>query len=171
MADATFELISSTTVPSDNGTLDLQNIPQTFTDLRLIICSRSTYASQSFGGYGSFNNDNTTGNYPYTRFFSDGSAQSQRDQSLNGFAVGELASGNSTTNIFGMTIMDILDYTNTTTYKTWIARTSTIVSTAMVFHYAGHWKSTAAINRIKFDQAANSLKAGTTANLYGIKAG
>lgn len=171
MADATYELIAAASVTVDGGTFDFQNIPQTFTDLQLVIYTRDTFASPSFGGYGDFNADTTAGNYPYNRMFSDGSAQAQRDASLTGFAVGELPAANATANNYGVCIMDIQNYTNTDTYKPWAARTGCVVSTAYVFHYVGFWKSTAAITRIRFQQSGGGLKAGSRANLYGIKAG
>ncbi len=168
---ATYEPIATATIASDGQGWDFQSIPSTYTDLRLVVYGRGTYASQSFGGYGRINNDSGN-NYSYTRLFSDGTAQSQRSTNENTFGVGELPSANADAGIFGQTVIDFMNYSNTTTYKTIISRTSTLVSTSYTFTYVNLWRSTAAINRIIFGTAGGftSMKAGSMATLYGIKA-
>ena len=163
----TYEPIATTTITSDGQGWDFTSIPSTYTDLRLIVYGRGTYASTTFGGYGRLNNDSGT-NYSYVRFFSDGTAQSQRQANQDTFGVGELPSANATANVFGQTVIDILNYSNTTTFKTVLARTST---PGYTFTYVNLWRNTAAINRITFGTAGlNSMKAGSMATLYGIKA-
>lgn len=167
---ATYEPIATATIASDGQGWDFTSIPSTYTDLRLVIYGRGTYASTTFGGYGRFNNDSGT-NYSYTRLFSDGTAQSQRQTSADTFSVGELPSANATANVFGQTVIDILNYSSTTIQKTVLVRTSTITSSSYTFTYVNLWRNTAAINRITFGTAGlNSMKAGSMATLYGIKA-
>jgi len=166
----TYEPIATATIASDGQGWDFTSIPSTYTDLRLVVYGRGTYASTTFGGSGRFNNDSGT-NYSYTRLFSDGSAQSQRNANTDTFNVGELPSANATANVFGQAVIDIFNYANTTTYKTLLVRTSTMTSTSYTFTYVNLWRSTAAINRITFGTAGlNSMKAGSMATLYGIKA-
>lgn len=167
---ATYKKIATATIATDGQGFDFQNIPATYTDLRLVVNSRGTFASQSFGGAGRVNGDGGS-NYSYVRFFSDGSAQSQTGTNQDTYGVGELPAANATANIFGQTIVDFMNYSNTTTYKTILARTSCIVSTSYVFTYVNVWRSTSAINRITFGQSSLAdLKAGSMATLYGIKA-
>jgi len=164
---STYTPIATATIASDGQGWDFTSIPSTYTDLRLVIYGRGTYASTTFGGYGRLNNDSGT-NYSYTRLFSDGTAQSQRNNNTDTFQVGELPSANATTNIFGQSVIDILNYSNTTTYKTLLVRTST---PGYTFTYVNLWRSTAAINRITFGTAGlNNMKTGSVATLYGIKA-
>ena len=166
----TYEPIATSTIASDGQGWDFTSIPSTYTDLRLVIYGRGTYASTTFGGYGRFNNDSGS-NYSYSRLFSDGTAQSQGASNQDTFGVGELPSANATANVFGQTVIDILNYSNTTTFKTILVRTSTITSSSYTFTYVNLWRNTAAINRITFGTAGlNSMKAGSMATLYGIKA-
>lgn len=62
-----------------------------------------------------------------------------------------------------------MNYSNTTTYKTVLAKAS-LPSTEVVAR-VGLWRSTSAINtvQIKGNGAGNLLAAGMTATLYGIK--
>lgn len=169
-AGNTYEAIASATITSSGSGFDFQNIPGTYTDLRLIVSSRGTFASQSFGGSARFNGDSGN-NYSWTRLFSDGSAQSQRSTDQNTANFGELPAANATSGIFGTVTIDFLNYSNTTTFKNYISRTSTIVSTSYVFTYIGLWRSTSAITRIQFGQSSIAdLAVGSTATLYGIKA-
>lgn len=169
-AGNTYEAIASATIVTDGQGFDFQSIPATYTDLRLVVSSRGTFASQSFGGAARVNNDSGT-NYSYTRLFSDGTAQSQRETNQNTIGIGELPAANATAGIFGQTILDFINYSNTTTYKTILVRTSCIVTTSYTFTYVNLWRSTSAINRIVFGQSSIAdLKAGSTATLYGIKA-
>lgn len=166
----TYDALATTTIATDGQGFDFQNIPATYTDLRLIVYSRGTFSSQSFGGNFRINNDSGT-NYSWTRLFSDGVAQSQRESNQNTANVGELPASSSTAGIYGQVIFDFMNYSNTTTFKTWLSRTSTIVSTSYVFTHVGLWRSTSAINRITFGQSSIAdLKAGSMATLYGIKA-
>lgn len=167
---ATYDAIATATITSSGTGFDFQNIPQSYTDLRLVVVSRGTFASQSFGGAARVNNDSGN-NYSWTRIFSDGTAQSQRATNQNTLGFGELPSANASANIFGHVVIDFLNYSNTTTFKTCISRTNTIVSTAYVFAYVNLWRSTNAINRIVFGQSSIAdLAVGSTATLYGIKA-
>lgn len=163
----TYEPIATATIASDGQGWDFTSIPSTYTDLRLIINGRGTYASTTFGGAGRFNGDSGT-NYSWTRLFSDGNAQSQRQTNSDTFGVGEMPSANATANVFGQVVIDIMNYSNTTTFKTALVRTST---SGFTFTYVNLWRNTAAINRIVFGTASlNNMKAGSMATLYGIKA-
>jgi hypothetical protein len=166
----TYEPIATATIATDGQGWDFTSIPSTYTDLRLVVYGRSTFSSNTFGGAGRFNNDSGT-NYSWVRLFSDGNAQSQRQTNSDTFGVGEMPAANSTANIFGQTVIDIMNYSNTTTFKTVLVRTSTMTSTSYTFTYVNLWRNTAAINRIVFGTASLSgMKAGSMATLYGIKA-
>ena len=167
---ATYTPIATATIATDGQGWDFTSIPSTYTDLRLVVYGRGTFASQTFGGYGQINGDSGS-NYSYTRLFSDGSIQSQRATNETNLGVGELPSANATANVFGQTVIDFMNYSNTTTFKTMLIRTSAIASTAYTFTYVSLWRNTSAINRIVFGTAGfSAMKAGSVATLYGIKA-
>jgi hypothetical protein len=67
------------------------------------------------------------------------------------------------------TIISILNYANTTTYKTALSRANN--AAGGVDAVVGLWRSTAAINSIKMAIGGGySYAAGTTFTLYGIAA-
>jgi hypothetical protein len=70
---------------------------------------------------------------------------------------------------FQTTIINFMNYSNTSTYKTLLARgNDTAASTAAI---TGLWQSTSAINTVKIlGFGGNNLDAGSTFTLYGIKA-
>jgi hypothetical protein len=110
-----------------------------------------------------FNTD-TGSNYSDTRVYGDGSsAQSDRNTNSTSGAIAVLSSSQ------GVIITNVMNYANTTTYKTSISRSSTAGwGTAARVTL---WRSTSAITKIQVGNPyASYLAAGTTGTLYGIKA-
>jgi len=64
--------------------------------------------------------------------------------------------------------LNIMNYSNTNTYKTGISRTS--VPKYRVDATVGMWRSTAAINSITVTPTDTPLNVGTVVTIYGIKA-
>lgn len=159
-AGATYEAIATTTLGSAQTSITFSSIPATYTDLVLVVGGAIN------SGYGlnlQYNSD-TGANYSNTYFYGDGSsALSGRGTSENVGYVGYLSTGQ------GNTIAHIMNYANTTTYKTALGRGNQagVLTVARVML----WRSTAAINSIKlsFDGIV-TFNSGTTATLYGIAA-
>ena len=79
-----------------------------------------------------------------------------------------LNSGTSTT-APAVSIIDAMNYSNTTTYKTFLMRASDAASITLAT--VGLWRSTAAINRVDILMSgANVFAAGSSFTLYGIQA-
>lgn len=156
---ATYSKIASTTLGSSVTSYTFSSIPDTYTDLILIINGSATSGT---GVYMRYNGD-TAGNYNQTTLFTYSGAGAVTDSLNNAGSI-------SLTNMYGTQMIataQILDYSNTTTYKPMIARrVDTQQHSGMV---AGFWRSTSAINSVTIsaDQAFNS---GTNLTLYGIQA-
>jgi hypothetical protein len=77
----------------------------------------------------------------------------------------------STTVSIGMAIIQIMNYTNTTTYKTALGRISIGSGAgAGTSTTVGLWKKTPeAINSVAVQNNAGNLPSGTVLTLYGIK--
>ena len=157
----TYTLIASNTLGSGVTSLTFSSIPQTYTDL-VLVCNGSTAANAN--NYLQFNSD-TASNYSATRMSGDGSAASSARNSaqtqilLDGF-------GYWTSTYGANKVIHITDYANTTTYKSVLTRANSTVGTDVL---AGLWRSTAAINTIKFN-SDSTLQTGSTFKLYGIEA-
>jgi len=163
-AGNTYTQIASTTLGSAASSVTFSSIPSTYTDLVLVYNGKFASASGQIGLQ--FNGDTAT-NYSNTSLQGDGtSATSARDSSAARMLLGYTA----TTSIDNMTIIQVMNYSNATTYKTAMARHNTAGS-ANVQATVGLWRSTLAINQILL-LCYNGINftAGSTFNLYGITA-
>jgi hypothetical protein len=160
-AGTTYEPIATNTVSTTTSSYTFNSITSAYTDLVLVVFGISTASIYNWGMR--FNGD-TGSNYSRTIMFgtssSAGSSRLSNSTSIN--------TGFLTTN-GAPNIINIQNYSNTTTYKTSIQRggdASDSTSTGV-----GIWRSTAAINSITmFSDGGSFIAAGTTFTLYGIAA-
>jgi hypothetical protein len=165
---STYTPIATTTLGS-NATITFSSIPNTYTDLRLVINGGiSNYGWNMRFRY----NDDSETNYSYTYISGDGSAFSGRVSNDTKIATTPgIGSTNNLINI--LNTIDIMNYSNTSKYKTCIIRgNDAVAGTSAVI---ATWRSTSAINSIYIYSGASNdgiahLYAGTTATLYGIAA-
>jgi hypothetical protein len=165
-AGNTYVPIATTTLSSVTQNLSFTSIPATYTDLVLVLSLRaSTTASDAYFRY---NNDSGS-NYSDTIFRGNGTtASSAKDSNAPGMDIGITAISTDAATFQTPTIIQIMNYANTTTYKTALIRTSN--ATAMVSAIVGLWRSTAAINEIDIVHRGTGWDIGSTAALYGIAA-
>jgi len=161
---ATYEPIATTTLGSAASSVTFSSISGSYTDLFLTMAGTS--ASSFTFLICRFNNDTGT-NYSYTLLQGDGSsASSTRGSNTASPYVGLVNTGTGSVNMYKL---QILNYSNTTTYKTLI--TNGGIAGNRVQAGAMLWRSTAAINRIDlFPDGGDSFASGSTFTLYGIKA-
>ena len=170
-AGATYTPIATTTLGSAAANIEFTSIPSTYTDLILVVTpAQSSPAGDSpllRVGNGSADSSSI---YSYTVLRGTGSAASSyRDTGLT--YIPDSLTGMSTT-LGQLTITyQIMNYANNTTYKTILVRdNSNTTSYPGVTAIVGLWRSTSAINVVRFYGAGSNLASGTTATLYGIKA-
>jgi hypothetical protein len=110
-----------------------------------------------------FNGD-TAGNYSLTRIYGNGStAVSDRiGTNLTGIDVSYTGSGDGNN-----VIINVMNYSNSTTNKTSLNRWNTAGSTGYVGANVSLWRNTAAITSITFSNSVN-FSVGSTFSLYGI---
>jgi hypothetical protein len=111
-------------------------------------------------------NGSAATNYSATRITGNGTtASSDRDTNETNLNLGIVNSASNATNIF-----QVMNYANTTTYKTVLARGNAAGS--LLRGSVGMWRSTAAINSIKVmcGGGTNNFTVGSTFTLYGIQA-
>lgn len=167
---ATFEPIASTSTGSNTTSVTLSNIPQTFTDLVLIIGNALTTVNAYAFTFGV--NGDTNSNYSGTIISGNGSgASSTRYSNISNTSTyfTGWVSGLSTTDA-GVMILNFQNYSNTTTNKTVLARSS--IAAKSVEASVWLWRSSNAINQITiYSQSGSNIASGTTFALYGIDAG
>ncbi len=173
-----FNSIATTTVGSGGASeVTFNSIPQTYTHLQVRAIGRYTA-----GGTGSeannmqFNGDTTFTNYRNHIFLGDGgSPLSTNDQSSTyaGVSFNDFWRGSVSANMFGATIYEILDYTNTN--KNTVVRAMNAygdnATAGNIRQNSGLWLNTAAITSIRI-VPANGLSYAqyTQFALYGLSA-
>ena len=164
----TYEPIVTTTLSSGATSVTLSSIPSTYTDLMLVIQGRTS--TQELVDCAWQVNGDTGSNYSHTRWGANDSstwtdrASDQASANASGVGFGQ-----------GVAIWQFINYSNTNAYKTAIMRSGFKTNTIgfYIINGVGMWRSTSAINEIKFfipaGQSGNFV-AGMTVTLYGIKA-
>jgi hypothetical protein len=168
-----YESIATVTVGAAQSTIEFTSIPSTYKHLQIRAISRTTRATAGADDtYIYFNNDTTNSNYYSHQLYGTGSsagAGSSADPS-NGGIVSQ--GNNGPASVFGVGIVDILDYGSTTKYKT--TRSLGGVDSNSTYGFieltSVLWKNTDAVTSIKLQStgAANFMTYSSFA-LYGIK--
>lgn len=161
----TYEPISSQTVGTAVATITLSSIPQTYTDLVLVMTGTTSLTGASLRLQ--FNSD-TTSLYSDTYLLGNStSASSGRDLTQTSIRASQNATG-GTLNVQRVNIFQIFSYTNTTTFKTVLVRGNADLEVGL---NAGLYRSTNAITALNlFNSSSATFGVGTSFTLYGIKA-
>jgi hypothetical protein len=169
---ATYVSIATTTLGSAAADITFTAIPATYTDLIVAVFARSDYADTQVAGFIRVGNGSidTGSNYSRTRLLGTGSAiSSARGSNLTALSWDAITGATAAANIFCTTIIQINNYSNTTTNKTILIRSNepgTFLAATV-----GLWRSTSAIDQLRiYGDGAADLAAGTSVTLYGIKA-
>ena len=169
---ATYSLIASHTVPSAAASYTFSSIPATFTDLVLVGNFALASASNSFNVQFNTDTSGASTNYSQTTLYGNGTAAgSARSSSRSNIQVSYFVTASGTLGESTL-IVNFPDYSNSTTYKTTLARMNRASANNFPGAEAdvGLWRNTAAITDIKLFAVAN-IVAGSTFKLYGIEAG
>lgn len=159
--------ISSVTLSSAVSSITFTGIPQTYTDL-FITADGYNATGDFFTTIIRFNGDSAT-NYSRTRFVGDGTNVSNSRLTNQTGATINSALGWGTSNTgSGNMIINIPNYSNTTTFKTILSRSNTAASGVELNLLT--WRSTSAITDIEMWTNGATFRAGSTFNLYGINA-
>lgn len=158
---STYEPIQILT-PSGVTDFTFTSIPQTYTDLILVINGSPIGGGVSMDSNIRFNGDSGS-SYSDTRYQNSGG-----DRSNNATSARTGAPGGSSRYI---SIIHINNYTNTSKNKSGISRSGTTDSgQSVVEMYSFTWRNTAAITSLTMISGqSRTYGAGTVATLYGVK--
>ncbi len=161
---ATYEVIATATATGSQSEILFTSISQDYTDLLIVVQATESGADGMDMGLGNGSID-TGSNYSFTVLRGNGSSASS--YRVSNYTAAEIGVVNST---IGTMIVNLQNYSNTTTYKTWISRSNN-TAWPQVDSHVGTWRNTSAINRINFKNGSVANHgAGSTFTLYGIKA-
>jgi hypothetical protein len=163
----TFKKIQTVTVGAGGAaTIDFTSIPQTYTDLKLVMSLRSTRATYADDDF--YININGLTTNQTTRYL-QGSGSSAG--SFTGTRWGGLipADGAATASVFGSAELYIPNYTSANNKSSSIdAVHETNATTAYQRLHANLWSQTAAITQLTIVCADGNFKQYSTATLYGV---
>lgn len=163
--------IGSFTSTGTTGGFVFSNIPQIYRDLMVVTNGRGTRAVSTEVVLYYINGDSSA-NYSYTLLNGNGSSASSNRVTGQGagVVVGGFTGANATAGVFGASTFHILNYTSNSTFKTTIGRgVADSNGSGDVCLTVGLWRSTAPITQIQVFTYTN-LDAGSTINLYGVRA-
>jgi hypothetical protein len=154
---STMTPIATSTLSTAAASVTFSNLPQTYTDLVLVV---NGLGAVNTGIVLTFNGATT--NFSNTNLGGNGSAAQSNRRTSQQF-INLTYTSYFTTSYNGNIIAHIMNYANTTTYKTVLGRANnaSIGTEVMV----GLWSNTAAIN-----DGSGNIGSGTTFTIYGIKA-
>ena len=158
---STYEKIATTTLGTATGTVTFSSISSAYTDLVVVFVGNMNAASTCFLRY----NNDSGNNYTQIDVVGDGtSAITQRRSNQTGFRLYDVGLSSNNINTF---ILNINNYSNTTTYKTTLLRGSDTGGTSEVGMGVSLWRNTSAINRLDFT-FGGTWSVGSTFTIYGI---
>ena len=162
---ATYKKIATTTLGSAASSITFSSISSSYTDLILVSAPLTQGNSYSFNIV--LNSDTGT-NYSCTRLYGSGTsgASDRASSTANSLDNWNIA---TSTGVVQPIITQIQNYSNTTTYKTFLTRINSPAPDTYLGAVVSLWRSTSAITSVEFKTSGN-VGAGSTFTLYGIKA-
>jgi hypothetical protein len=163
-AGTTYEPLATNTLSSATASVTFSTISGSYTDL-VLICSIKGDASNGLIQV-RFNGD-TGNNYSYTRLYgSSSSAASDRSSNVSSMQLEDPSTAFDSQ--FIVARGQILNYSNSTTYKTMLGRGDEVTNVTMAT--SNLWRNTAAVTSVTIFTPSNNFATGSTFTLYGIAA-
>jgi hypothetical protein len=146
------------------------NIPQIYQDLMVVYSTRDT-ANGILSTLFYYLNADGAGNYSFTTLEGNGTtATSSRQNNVGAFVNLTNPAGAAPRGIFGSNVVHILNYRNSSYFKTVLSKTaSDITENGTTRFSAGLWRSTAPITSISAHSSTGSFAPGSTVSIYGIR--
>jgi len=171
-AQSTYTLINSYTGASNISDISFSNIPQNYTDLLIVVYGASTYSASNLQVSVYLNGDYSSSLHSYTYLRANGSAvASSRGTNSNQMYLGIIPAASST-GIFGTAILNILNYSNTTTYKTMLSSSAADLNgSGSVDISVSMYQSTSPVTTVNVaTYGSGNWTTGSRISLYGIQA-
>ena len=168
-----YESIATTTLGSTTATISFTSIPSTYKHLQVRFILRSNRAAVVADSLNMQFNSDTGSNYVDHYLTGDGAtASAGADTSVSNIAMYRIAGDGAGASTFGVGVIDILDYQNTSKYKT--SRSLVGIDNngaGRVSLNSGLWMSTSAISTVTLfpNSGSSSFVQYSSAALYGIK--
>ena len=164
-AGATYVSIASQTLSSAASSVTFSSISGAYTDL---VCVYTANTASPVDMSVRMNGD-AGSNYSFTWLSGTGTtAVSNRDSNYTRLIIDNYGYPPSAASTYNVAIIQFMNYSNTTTYKTVLTRANN--ASRGVDATVNLWRSTAAINSITLIGQNANILSGSTFTLYGIAA-
>lgn len=162
-----YESIATLTVGAGgSSSITFSSIPQTYKHLQIRYIAKGNNAGEL--EYLGFRFNNYTGNYYWHQLYGDGSTATATNFQQSFMRT--FIQGSNGTNVFGVGVADLLDYTNTNKYKTLrMLGGNDDNGAGYVSFSSGLWSDTSAVTSITMFGVNNTLQSGSSFSLYGVK--
>lgn len=161
---STYTPVANITLSSAASTVTFGAIPQTYTNLVIVVQNTKTNVSNT-NCFMRINNDSST-LYSNTRLETDGSTvASYRRSNDNAYLLDGIGSASGQQSIF---IVHLLNYTSIANNKSILSRVSTAATEVGLS--AGTYRNISPITSLTFFPTSGNWGAGSTFNIYGINA-
>ena len=164
--------LATVSLTSSASSVVFSNIPADYKHLQIRGIVRYSAEAGNNPMYMTFNSDSGS-NYSWHGIFGDGaSASAAAGSNRSRIDIDRIAGANAASNIFGTFVIDILDYANTSKFKT----TRNLGGldqngSGFIFFESASWRSTDAVNTISFVPPSDNFVQFSHFALYGIKEG
>ena len=176
--EGAYDALATVTLSATASSISLVGIPSGYKHLQLRIFGRGASSSADRVSITVKVNSDTGTNYANHALIGDGSSASaaaavSQGVGANNYMAGISAIVGSTgaANTFGASIVDILDYSSTTKYKTFrsLAGQDQNSTSGRIALVSGLWQNTAAITSLDLNLESGSWAQYSQIALYGIK--
>ena len=164
-----YDALSTITLSATTASITFAGIPNTYKHLQIRCLVKTTLAGNPSAMGIQFNS--TTTGYFHHGLYGDGASAAAYSATSSTFAGSSYIAGTSATNVFGVSIIDILDYASTDKNKTVRALSGADFNgSGQVRLSSGSVASTSAITSLTlFDANAASLSQYSQFTLYGVR--
>jgi|DEB3_MinimDraft_2_1074329.scaffolds.fasta_scaffold08398_2 hypothetical protein len=169
-----YDSLATVTVPSGGvASVTFAGIPSGYKHLQLRLLTRTNRADTNDFMTIRFNGDSSSV-YAYHSLYGNGSSAGGGDTGTSTGTPwsGVTAGGNATASMFGASVVDVLDYSATTKYKTTrlLSGTDQNSTTGRIYFMSNLWQSTAAITSLTIIPTYGTLFSQYSSfALYGVK--
>jgi hypothetical protein len=165
-----WKVISHVEVPSGGqAAIDFNSIPNTYTDLCLVVSGRSTADEAGSGSFANLKPNNTTSSQSMRTLRGTGSTAASNSESTIFFTI---AHSGTTSNTFGNSVIYIPNYAGSTNKSVSIDGVNENNATAARQEIAaGLYSSTSVISSLNLTPGGGSFVQYSSATLYGITKG
>jgi hypothetical protein len=174
--DTAYESIATVTVGSGGAAnIEFTSISASYSHLQIRWIARNTSTAQDRDTNNLIFNSDTGANYSRHFLYGTGSSANSSDAAASATSILTGLSDTPTaiagSSIFGVGIIDVLDYANTNKYKTVrvLSGQDQNNTSGRIFFSSGSWQSTSAITTIKLTPNVGNFVQYSSFALYGIK--